>query len=54
MRCDVCGDDKTGVVMVTDSDGRRVVCPDCARLVPSFFRRREKPHEVENPEEQTG
>lgn len=54
LRCDICGEDKTGVVMVVDQAGRRVVCPDCAlRASPSFWNR-EEPHEADEPEDRTG
>jgi len=50
MRCDICGQDKTGIVMVVDYEGRHVVCPDCTRLTPPSFWKHEKPDESEQQE----
>lgn len=53
MICDICGEDKTGVIMVVDHDGRYVVCPDCTRLMPPSSWKRDT-DEPEQRDEQTG
>jgi hypothetical protein len=54
MRCDICREDKTGIVMVVDHEGRHVVCPDCARLTPPSFWKSGKPEEPEQQNEMSG
>lgn len=48
MRCDICGEDKTGIVMIVDQEGRQVVCPDCTRLMPTSFWNRDEPQKADD------
>ena len=54
MLCDICGEDKSGLMIVVDKDGRYVACPDCTRLMPQSFRNREETDKPDDSDEQAG
>ena len=54
MRCEICGEDKSGLMIVVDKDGRYVACPDCTRLMAQSFRNRDKTDGPDESDKQAG